>query len=166
MIEGSIDLESGKLRKVYYETPSIAIWKSTTRLILREHPIQELLYYLDEALYEASNDQWLEEKYPKGFFKEDFQFPKRKTVKKFNLRNARVKKVIDENLKITDIARDYGIIIKKGKAICPFHIDTDPSLSFSDSKNVFNCFGCHVKGDLITFIKLMEEKRDGNKRES
>ena len=165
MTLGDIDVKSGKLKKIYYDIPMIATWKSMTRLVLKHHPIQELLSHLDKLISEAADEQWFEKKYPRGFFKEDFKYPKRKSAIKLNLRNTKINKIINDNLKITDIAESYGLIIKKSKAICPFHADSDPSLSFSNKKNVFNCFGCHVKGDLITFIKMMEEKQRDDEKE-
>ncbi len=159
-MEGVVNQATGKVTKLYYDLPEISTWRSLTRLILKKYPIQQVLYHLDEALLEAADEQWINKKYPKGFFKEDFEYPKRKSVKKVNLHNSKVNNIINENLKITEVAKSYGLDIKKSKAVCPFHIDTDPSLSFSDKKNLFNCFGCHVKGNIITFIKMMEEKRN------
>lgn len=34
--------------------------------------------------------------------------------------------------------------------VCPFHPDKNPSLSLSDSKKVWNCFGCGACGNLFT----------------
>ena len=36
-------------------------------------------------------------------------------------------------------------------AVCPFHGDTDPSLSINLKHGGFFCFGCGQKGDLISF---------------
>ena len=162
MTYGTINQTTGKLTKLYYDIPAIAIWKSITRLILRRYPIQQLLGSLDELIAEAADKQSLEKKYPLGFFKEDFEFPKRKSVIKFNLKNARTRKQINDNLKITDVAKNYGLKLKGNKCVCPFHNDTDPSLHFTDDKNVFYCFGCKLKGDIITFIKKMEELKNGD----
>ncbi len=81
------------------------------------------------------------------------------------------KKSIDPSLesikgKITigKVAEKYGLKVKKNMTICPFHKDTVPSLSLSDEKNVFNCFGCKAKGDIITFIRMMEDLNGNNKR--
>lgn len=48
--------------------------------------------------------------------------------------------------------------------ICPFHVDKDPSLSFDNQKNVFNCFGCGAKGDIVEFKRRLLE--DGVKKRS
>lgn len=36
-------------------------------------------------------------------------------------------------------------------ALCPFHEDSDPSMSLNLKQGGFHCFGCGEKGDLITF---------------
>lgn len=47
-------------------------------------------------------------------------------------------------------ARYYGLDINRhGKALCPFHNDQRPSLSFKGS--FFRCFSCGAHGDSITF---------------
>lgn len=57
----------------------------------------------------------------------------------------------------------YKIKYKGYMAQCPFHNDTNFSLSFSNEKFVWNCFGCNKKGDMITLIKLlMEQKENGD----
>jgi DNA primase catalytic core len=39
------------------------------------------------------------------------------------------------------------------KVVCPFHDDKNPSLSLSDSKKVWNCFGCGASGNLFGLEK-------------
>ena len=73
-------------------------------------------------------------------------------------------KELASQVKITEIATKYGLKVEKNKAVCPFHGDSDPSLSFSDSKGVFNCFGCGERGNILTFIKKMEELKNGEYR--
>ena len=133
------------------------MWFQDTRRMFHKYPAFEIFNRVQKALEEASDEQWFEHKYPKGFLKENFRFPKKKkSVIKINLQRSRIRKLIDENLKITDVAKSYGIKVKGKKAICPFHDDKDPSLSLSDEKNVFNCFGCKAKGDIIEFIRRCE----------
>ncbi|MHB8156192.1 MAG: DNA primase family protein [Desulfocucumaceae bacterium] len=38
-------------------------------------------------------------------------------------------------------------------ALCPFHKDTDPSLSIDLKTGLFNCFGCGASGDTFTFYQ-------------
>lgn len=46
---------------------------------------------------------------------------------------------------------------RKTKLIsCIFHQERTPSLSITPSKNVFHCFGCHAKGDIITLVSLLK----------
>ncbi len=59
-------------------------------------------------------------------------------------------KLISERVNILDIAATYGIEVNgRNKALCPFHSEKTPSLSFY--KNRFNCFGCGESGDAIDF---------------
>ena len=39
---------------------------------------------------------------------------------------------------------------------CMFHDDSTPSLSVSDSKNLFHCFGCNIKGSVINYLSKIE----------
>ena len=41
------------------------------------------------------------------------------------------------------------------KAICPFHPDTDPSLSVNLQTGQHYCFGCKASGDIFTFYAKM-----------
>ncbi len=38
-------------------------------------------------------------------------------------------------------------------AACPFHDETTTSFHVDDQKGFYYCFGCHAKGDIITFVK-------------
>ncbi|MDO9228368.1 MAG: AAA family ATPase [Syntrophales bacterium] len=37
------------------------------------------------------------------------------------------------------------------KSVCPFHLDTDPSLSVNSQTGMFHCFGCHAAGSIFDF---------------
>lgn len=41
-------------------------------------------------------------------------------------------------------------------APCPFHHEKSPSFHVDDRKGFYYCFGCHAKGDALTFIKETE----------
>ena len=41
---------------------------------------------------------------------------------------------------------------KLARALCPFHDDTNPSLSVNFETGRFNCFGCDEKGSLFDFF--------------
>ncbi|GEM_PF-145595 len=61
---------------------------------------------------------------------------------------------------IIDIVGRYIPIQRKGKsyvAICPFHQDTNPSLSISTDKQIFKCFVCGTGGSAIHFIQQYEK---------
>lgn len=66
------------------------------------------------------------------------------------------------DLKITDIANEFGIKpLNRNLRICPFHADKSPSLSLDNEKGVFNCFGCGVKGNIITFYAMLKRLKNG-----
>jgi len=61
---------------------------------------------------------------------------------------------------IVQIVGERVELRKAGKefvARCPFHADKTPSLSVSEDKGVFHCFGCGESGDVIRFIELIEQ---------
>ena len=54
-----------------------------------------------------------------------------------------------DSLDIKEVARAYGLYIDhSGKALCPFHQDRHPSLSFKGQ--MFKCFSCNTGGDVFT----------------
>lgn len=72
--------------------------------------------------------------------------------------------LLKDQIPITAIALKFGLKLKGNMAKCPFHDDTNPSLSLSNEKGVFHCFGCGVKGDLITFYKKLRELKNETTR--
>ena len=62
---------------------------------------------------------------------------------------------------LAQLMRSYGIELKQvGKnlaARCPWHDDTEASLIVNPAKQLFNCFGCEAKGDVISFLQLQEK---------
>ena len=63
---------------------------------------------------------------------------------------------VKDRLNIVDVITYYGVKLNgKNKGICPFHNDTKPSLSVSEPKQIFTCFVCDAKGDMINFVMLM-----------
>ncbi len=64
-----------------------------------------------------------------------------------------------ENSNIIDVARGYIDLKRSGgtySCCCPFHSEKTPSCHFYPATNSFFCFGCHAGGDVITFIRLIE----------
>jgi len=59
--------------------------------------------------------------------------------------------IIKESVDIIDAAGRYGIEVNRHKkALCPFHDDHHPSLSFKGQ--TFKCFGCGAGGDVIELV--------------
>jgi hypothetical protein len=46
------------------------------------------------------------------------------------------------------------IEVKKGKALCPFHDDHNPSMSIKNNR--YHCFACRASGDVIDFVMKRE----------
>jgi len=66
---------------------------------------------------------------------------------------------IRTSVDIVDIVSDYIPLTKRGKnyfGVCPFHEDSDPSLSVSQDKQIFSCFSCHTSGNAFNFVKEYE----------
>ena len=64
-----------------------------------------------------------------------------------------------EQVDIVDLIQQYIPLTKKGKSyvgLCPFHEDTNPSLSVSKEKHIYKCFTCNEGGNAIHFIQKME----------
>jgi DNA primase len=57
-----------------------------------------------------------------------------------------------KNIAILEVARRLGIKVKGKRAMCFGGHDTDPSLCFVPSKNIWKCFGCDQKGDSIALV--------------
>lgn len=66
---------------------------------------------------------------------------------------------IRSSVDIVDVVMRYIPLTKKGKnyfGVCPFHEDSDPSLSVSPEKQIFSCFSCHTAGNVFTFVMEYE----------
>ena len=72
--------------------------------------------------------------------------------------------IINEIRKKTDIVDIIGEKLpleKRGKnyfGVCPFHDDTNPSMSVSREKQIYTCFSCHATGNVFTFLMNYEHK--------
>lgn len=53
------------------------------------------------------------------------------------------------SLPIESVAERLGLRVERHKALCPFHDDSHPSLTFSVSRNRFKCFVCDAHGGVI-----------------
>lgn len=54
----------------------------------------------------------------------------------------------------------YGIEKQRnGAYLCPFHNDTNPSLTITEDDKHFECWSCHEKGNIDNFVEKMERQR-------
>ena len=62
---------------------------------------------------------------------------------------------IRNSVNIVDIISSYIPLTPKGKnffGVCPFHDDTNPSMSVSPTKQIYKCFSCGATGNVFKFI--------------
>ncbi len=60
---------------------------------------------------------------------------------------------------IIDVIGRYVPMTRKGRSFwgcCPFHHEKTPSFQADEDKQLFYCFGCKASGDVITFIRKIE----------
>lgn len=114
-------------------------WFQTTKDLIKLNGFKKQLDKFLDAATKVSEEYWGKNKMPRHFFKGD--------------------------LKITEVADEFNLKpLRKNLRLCPFHKDTSPSLSLSNEKGVFNCFGCGKKGNIITFYaELKKAKKNANK---
>lgn len=61
---------------------------------------------------------------------------------------------------IVQIVSEYTPLRRVGRqwqGLCPFHSEKTPSFSVNPNENVFYCFGCQAKGDVIDFVMAREQ---------
>lgn len=64
-----------------------------------------------------------------------------------------------ERTDIEELVSDYVVLKKQGhlsKGLCPFHSEKTPSFTVYPDTNSYFCFGCSKGGDIITFIRDIE----------
>ena len=60
---------------------------------------------------------------------------------------------------IEPLVSSYVSLRRRGRmlvGLCPFHGEKTPSFTVYPENNSFYCFGCHVGGDAITFVRRIE----------
>lgn len=60
---------------------------------------------------------------------------------------------------ISDIASSYVTLKRRGRnlvGLCPFHGEKTPSFNIYPENGSFYCFGCGAGGDVITFVRKIE----------
>lgn len=63
------------------------------------------------------------------------------------------------NTDIESVISPYVNLRRRGKnlvGLCPFHNEKTPSFTVYPENGSFYCFGCGVGGDVITFVRRME----------
>lgn len=164
-IKGLEKLDSEQLRKY-------------KKLFMKKYSPGEFLNYLDIQLttkHRIAEENKLHYKYQtikkllsvfnedKENFVEGYLFEEAKKQRKVEVKINPEAFLLKDKIPITAIAQKFNLKIKGNMAICPFHNDKNPSLSLSNKKGLFYCFGCGVKGDLITFYKMLRELQDEKK---
>lgn len=66
---------------------------------------------------------------------------------------------IRSKIDIVDIIGERIPLTARGKnffCVCPFHDDSNPSMSVSREKQIYTCFSCHATGNVFTFLMNYE----------
>lgn len=66
---------------------------------------------------------------------------------------------IRSKVDIVKIISSYIPLTQKGKnyfGVCPFHDDTNPSMSVSPDKQIYKCFSCGASGNVFDFVMNYE----------
>ena len=61
---------------------------------------------------------------------------------------------------IVEVISEYLPLTKRGKnyfGVCPFHDDTNPSMSVSSDKQIYKCFSCGASGNVFNFVMDYEK---------
>ena len=68
---------------------------------------------------------------------------------------------IRNKIDIVDVIGERIPLVSKGKnffCVCPFHEDTNPSMSISREKQIYRCFSCGASGNVFSFLMNYEHK--------
>lgn len=74
--------------------------------------------------------------------------------------NENIYSLIRSKLDIVDVISSYIPLSQQGKnffGVCPFHDDTNPSMSVSREKQIYKCFSCGASGNVFTFVENYEQ---------
>lgn len=75
------------------------------------------------------------------------------------MNNQSIFNEIRSKIDIVDLIGEYLPLAQKGRnyfGVCPFHNDTNPSMSVSREKQIYKCFSCGASGNIFTFIRDYE----------
>jgi DNA primase len=62
---------------------------------------------------------------------------------------------------LLDVVERAGVALRRSgssrfQGLCPFHADRNPSFFVDVNRQRFACYGCHVWGDVLDFVRLHE----------
>lgn len=66
---------------------------------------------------------------------------------------------LKSKLNIVEVAANYVTLDRRGGsywACCPFHHEKTPSFAINEADQYYHCFGCGQSGDVIKFVREME----------
>ena len=69
--------------------------------------------------------------------------------------NADIVKIIGKHVELKRSGNEF-------KGCCPFHGEKTPSFFVNPQKGLYNCFGCGVAGNALTFLKEYENLTAGD----
>ncbi len=75
------------------------------------------------------------------------------------MNNQNIFNEIRSKIDIVDLIGEYVPLIQRGRnffGVCPFHDDTNPSMSVSREKQIYKCFSCGASGNIFTFVRDYE----------
>lgn len=80
-------------------------------------------------------------------------------MKENYIKQTSIDKIL-EDCDIVKVAEKFGMTAKKAgiryKALCPFHNDTTPSLTFYKDTNQCHCFACGAHANVISLVQKIE----------
>jgi DNA primase len=69
---------------------------------------------------------------------------------------------VRERTNIVEVVKRHVELKRAGtgswKGLCPFHSEKTPSFHVHEARQFFHCFGCHEKGDVIEFLRKVEQR--------
>jgi DNA primase len=69
---------------------------------------------------------------------------------------------VRDRTNIVEVVKRYVELKRAGtgswKGLCPFHSEKTPSFHVNEARHYFHCFGCHEKGDVISFLVKVEQR--------
>ncbi len=79
--------------------------------------------------------------------------------------HQRTIEAVKERADIVDVVGEHVVLNKKGKefvGICPFHDDSNPSMTVSPAKQFYYCFACGAGGNSIKFLMEFHRQSFGD----